>query len=74
MADVSDAPGESEAGVGQPLVGTAEIADLLQVSRQRVYQLSQHPDWPQPIARLAMGAVWRREDIRTWAKLRGRDT
>lgn len=55
-------------------MGTGEIAKLFQVSRQRVYQLSRLPDWPEPVARLAMGPVWRTEDIRTWAKLRGRDT
>lgn len=59
---------------GSGLVGTAEIADMLQVSRQRVYQLSQLTDWPAPVARLAMGAVWRTADIEAWARARGRET
>lgn len=60
-------------GDGSELVGTTEITEILRVSRQRVYQLSRLPDWPEPIARLAMGAIWRKADIETWARSRGRD-
>ncbi|MFD9944126.1 hypothetical protein ACFWYW_26095 [Nonomuraea sp. NPDC059023] len=41
------------------LVGYAEIASLLQVSRQRVRELAEtRADFPAPIARLAMGPVF----------------
>ncbi len=49
------------------LMGTSEIAVLLGVSRQRVLVLAKHGDFPQPIAVLKMGNVWRGEDIRRWA-------
>jgi len=58
--------------MGQDLVGAAEIAALLGVSRQRVQQLISRPDFPQPDAVLAMGKVWRLPDVQTWAKAHGR--
>lgn len=75
--DTPGGPGDADrtgGSDGAGLVGTAEIAEMLRVSRQRVYQLSQLPDWPEPIARLAMGAVWRTTDIEAWARSRGRET
>lgn len=48
------------------LMGQAEIADRLGVSRQRVQQLIARPDWPEPLAVLAMGKVWRTEDVERW--------
>jgi predicted DNA-binding transcriptional regulator AlpA len=54
------------------LVGAAEIAAMLGVSRQRVQQLTSRPDFPEPAAVLAMGKVWRTEDVQAWAKARGR--
>jgi predicted DNA-binding transcriptional regulator AlpA len=56
------------------LVGAAEIARLLGVSRQRVQQLASEPDFPQPDAVLAMGKVWRKADILEWARAAGRIT
>lgn len=52
------------------LMGAAEIKELLGVSRQRVQQLIRRPDFPRPIASLAMGKVWRREDVLRWARER----
>lgn len=49
------------------LMGTAEIADYLGVSRQRVQQLAGRPDFPKPVDTLAMGNVWARDDIERWA-------
>lgn len=49
-----------------PIVGTAEIADRLGVSRQRVQQLIARADWPKPYVALAMGKVWKTEDIEAW--------
>jgi len=49
-------------------VGLQEIADILKVSRQRVTQLMvSYEDFPAPMADLAMGRLWRRQDIERWA-------
>lgn len=58
MPDVTDEPG---------LMGTAEVAELLGVSRQRVLQLAQQPGFPEPVAVLKMGQVWGTSSIRAWA-------
>jgi predicted DNA-binding transcriptional regulator AlpA len=55
------------------LMGSAEIAALLDVSRQRVQQLINQPDFPSPIAQLAMGKVWCKDDVISWAQKHGRD-
>jgi predicted DNA-binding transcriptional regulator AlpA len=54
------------------LVGPAEVAAMLNVSRQRVGQLAARSDFPVPVAVLQMGKVWLAEDIRVWAKRDGR--
>jgi predicted DNA-binding transcriptional regulator AlpA len=54
------------------LMGTAEVAKLLGVSRQRVNQLSHRDDFPEPVARLAAGPVWQTVDIERWARASGR--
>jgi predicted DNA-binding transcriptional regulator AlpA len=48
------------------LMGTAEVARFLGLSRQRVLKLSQGAAFPKPLAVLSMGKVWRGEDIRRW--------
>lgn len=50
------------------VVGTAEVASMLGVSRQRVLQLSKAEAFPAPLARLSMGNVWLAEDIREWSQ------
>lgn len=50
----------------QELVGASEIAKLLGVTRQRVQQLSKDPSFPEPVAQLGLGAVWRTEDVQRW--------
>lgn len=45
------------------LAGLAEIAGLAGVTRQRASQIAAHPDFPAPVARLAMGPVWREADV-----------
>jgi predicted DNA-binding transcriptional regulator AlpA len=45
------------------LAGLAEVAGLAGVSRKRAWQLSQHPQFPQPVQTLAMGPVWRESDV-----------
>ena len=47
-------------------MGAAEIGKRLGVSRQRVSQLAQDPAFPQPIADLAAGRIWRATDIERW--------
>lgn len=51
------------------LMGTAEVAALLGVSRQRVLKLAERQDFPRPLAVLKMGIVWRGADVREWAAL-----
>lgn len=52
------------------LMGAREIGDLLGVSRQRVQQLINREDFPEPHDTLAMGKVWLREDVERWARAR----
>lgn len=54
------------------LMGAAEIGELFGVSRQRVQQLIAKPDFPKPDADLAMGKVWKAEDVRAWGIKTGR--
>jgi predicted DNA-binding transcriptional regulator AlpA len=54
------------------LVGTAEIAAMLGVSRQRVHQLTARDDFPQPVAVLASATIWEREAVEAWARDTGR--
>jgi prophage regulatory protein len=54
------------------LVGSQELTRLLGVKRARVYQLTNAPDFPPPIAVLAMGSIWRLADVTAWAEQRGR--
>ena len=48
------------------LMSVGEIRQRLALSRQRVYQLTQRPDWPMPYDVLSIGKVWRREDVEAW--------
>lgn len=52
------------------LVGATEIARLLGISRQRVYQLRDAQVFPEPTARLARGALWSRAEVEAWAERR----
>jgi predicted DNA-binding transcriptional regulator AlpA len=54
------------------LMGTAEIAELLGVSSQRVSQLTATTAFPPPVARLRAGSVWERADVERWARETGR--
>ncbi len=54
------------------LVSRVEIADMLGVSQQRVHQLIAKPDFPQPLVALAIGMIWRRQDVEEWARRTGR--
>ena len=63
---------EMENRASQPtmpeLLGAAEVADLLGVSRQRVHQLSLGPNFPEPLVRVRMGPLWGRSAIESFAK------
>jgi prophage regulatory protein len=48
------------------LMGAAEIADRLGVSRQRAYILSRTKGFPDSYDDLQMGSVWRVEDVERW--------
>lgn len=54
------------------LVGVAEIAEMLSLTRQRVNQLARDKDFPKPEAELSAGRIWKRADIEAWAKRAGR--
>lgn len=51
----------------QQLVGVAEIAAMLGVSRQRVNQLVHSTDFPEPEAELSAGRIWARDAVEAWA-------
>jgi len=55
------------------LVGVAEIAEMLGVSRQRVHAMVKTlPDFPKPEAELSAGKIWLRKPVEDWARRRGR--
>jgi len=59
-------------GVADDLMSTIEIAELLGITRQRVDKLSRTDGFPPPAAELAIGRVWRRDDVEAWARATGR--
>ncbi|MCP4308024.1 MAG: hypothetical protein GY788_24760 [bacterium] len=55
------------------LVGVAEVADMLGISRQRVNAIvNTRDDFPEPVAVLTAGRIWLREEVVSWAKEDGR--
>ncbi|WP_436522474.1 hypothetical protein [Actinoplanes sp. HUAS TT8] len=50
------------------LVGAWEIRQQLGLSRQRIQQLADLPDFPAPYQHLEMGRVWRAAEVRTWIR------
>lgn len=48
------------------LMGAAEVAAELGVTRQQAHRLAQRSDFPKPVAVLAAGKIWRGRDIRRW--------
>jgi predicted DNA-binding transcriptional regulator AlpA len=55
------------------LVASAEIASMLDVSRQYVDRLSKTPGFPEPEVTLISGRVWSREAVEKWARKTGRE-
>jgi prophage regulatory protein len=55
--------------VSRHLVGVAELAEMLAVSKQRTIQIVRaYPDFPAPVVDLASGRVWRRADVEKWIR------
>lgn len=58
------------------LIGVAELADLLTVSRQRASELARSREFPKPWVLLKAGPVWRRSSVARfvgrWARQPGR--
>ena len=58
------------------LVGVAEVAEELHVSKARVSELQDSPAFPEPIARLKSGPVWTRPSLtrflESWERKPGR--
>lgn len=53
-----------QVSVHAELVGLGELVEMLGVnSRQRAHRVTQNRGFPDPVAELAMGPVWRREQI-----------
>lgn len=50
------------------LVGVAEVAEMLGVTRQRASALQTRSGFPTPVAVLRSGPVWRRGDLSTFAE------
>lgn len=49
------------------LMGIYEFGKRIGVSRQRAHQITRmHDEFPAPVARLAMGPIWRTRDIEQW--------
>ncbi len=54
------------------LVSRVEIARMLGLTPQRVHVLVSKPDFPRPVLTLAIGTIWRRDDVVDWARRTGR--
>ena len=50
------------------LVGTSEIAEMFDVSRQYADRLTRSASFPAPEVELASGRVWSRESVEAWAR------
>jgi len=50
------------------LVGVAEAAAILGWDKRRVATYIERGSFPEPIASLASGRVWRREDVEAFAR------
>lgn len=57
-----------DTGDGDRLLGLAEVAELLQVSRQTVVNWrARRAGFPAPVADLRSGPIWRESDVIEWA-------
>lgn len=51
----------------QPLVGTSEAAEMLEVNKSQIGRWVRTGKFPEPIARLAAGPVWEASQIEAFA-------
>jgi predicted DNA-binding transcriptional regulator AlpA len=49
------------------LLGLAEVADVLGVSKRTASRYAARTDFPKPLAQLAMGPIWLAEDVESWS-------
>lgn len=54
------------------IVGVAEMAEMLGLTKQRVQQLTQRSDFPEPVYRMTAGNFWLLTDFEEWARRVGR--
>lgn len=51
------------------LVGSAQIVQWTRLSRQRIQQIVERPDFPAPIASPLRARLWLESDVRAWLRL-----
>ncbi|NBQ47120.1 MAG: DNA-binding protein [Sphingobacteriia bacterium] len=49
------------------ICGTAEVAEMLGIAKQRIHALRKNPEFPQPIIKIAATPIWDRLEIAKWA-------
>jgi chromosome partitioning protein len=55
------------------LVGMYEVAKMFGVSKQVISNWrTRHDDFPEPLATLAMGSIFSRNDLRRWGRSNGK--
>jgi hypothetical protein len=52
----------------EEVVGLAELAELLAVTKRTAARYTTRADFPEPLARLRSGPVWKRADVERWGK------
>ncbi|MFF5070670.1 helix-turn-helix transcriptional regulator [Micromonospora olivasterospora] len=50
------------------LVASQEVQEMLRVSRTRAYQITNSKTFPDPVAVLSVGRIWRAEDVERWIR------
>jgi len=55
-----------------PVLGFAEIAAVLGVSKTRASALIARPDFPAPIATLSVGRIWSYDEVAVYCERHGR--
>jgi len=56
----------------EKIVGVSEMSKMLGLTKVRVWQLAQHPDFPAPCYEMDAGKFWRLVDFLAWTKRTGR--
>jgi predicted DNA-binding transcriptional regulator AlpA len=53
------------------LAGFKEVTGLLGVSTRTATRYTSLPDFPKPVARLAMGPIWDADEVAEWGRRHG---